>query len=52
MPFMGKQVIYRVKLMKRLSEIWVVTATHKQCDPEGEQSIIAMLDAVELRAAD
>lgn len=48
-PFLGKQMIYRVKLMQLEDEIWVATAIHKQCDPQGEQSILALLDAIELR---
>lgn len=49
MPFLGKELIYRVKLMQQQSQTWVATAIHKQCDPAGERSIMAMLDAIELR---
>ena len=47
-PFLGKQMIYRVKLMQLGDEIWIATAVHKQCDPEGERSIVALLNAVKL----
>lgn len=49
MPFLGKQLFYRVKIMQKDSETWIATATHKQCDERGEQAIQSMLNDITFR---
>ena len=45
MPF-AKQMIYQIKLLMQDNNLWLVTASYKECDTAGKQLVSAIMDSI------